>query len=431
MPTTVNRSAMAFLLGAVASAFLAGPALADTVTMWTFLDPNKTSPREVALKQMIENFEKANPGTKIKVEPQDFAQMPTKFFLGHRTGSNPDLVWIDAKNLGGLAQSGAGADLGDLIVKRWSDADKKDFFVKAGWDAGVVNGKLVALPLFHGASVIYYRKDLLSAAGIDPASLKSWDALAAAAKKLTQVKDGRVDVWGFGVPLAPIKTESAPNLIGMLDQSGSVYDGCKPNYANDTGVKALKYTASLITEQKVTPQDALILNVDDITDQFIAGRHAMAISSNLRFSVIAGKAAFGAQNIGILEWPSWSGAKPGAMPVSGWWVTVWNKSPRAAEAAKFAEYMVSPEGVKLWATVGGQVPTRSSLLSDPFFAKPENQWVSTMIKAWSASSWMEPTACNTRTLQAGLNEAAARVVIDKIDPAAALKEAEKKFTESQ
>jgi multiple sugar transport system substrate-binding protein len=93
--------------------------------------------------------------------------------------------------------------------------------------------------------------------------------------------------------------------------------------------------------------------------------------------------------------------------------------------------MVSPEGVKLWATVGGQVPTRKSLLSDPFFQKPENQWVSTMINAWSASSWMEPTACNTRTLQSGLNEAVARVVIDKMDPVAALKEAEKKFTESQ
>ena len=428
-----SRKPTAFLLGAIASAFMAASAMADTVTMWTFLDPNKGSPREVALKQMIENFEKANPNTKIKVEPQDFAQMPTKFFLGHRTGSNPDLVWIDAKNLGGLAQSGAGADLGDLITKKWSEADRNDFFVKAGWDAGVVNGKLVALPLFHGASVIYYRKDLLSAAGIDPASLKTWDALAVAAKKLTKDtdNDGRIDVWGIGVPLAPIKTESTPGLIGLLDQKAGVYDGCKPQYANETGVKALKYTASLITEQKVTPQEALVLNVDDITDQFIAGRHAMAISSNLRFSVIAGKAAFGAQNIGILQWPSWTGEKPGAMPVSGWWVTVWNKSPRAAEAAKFAEYLVSPEGVNLWATVGGQVPTRKSLLSDPFFQKPESQWVSTMISAWSASSWMEPTACNTRTLQSALNEAVARVVIDKMDPVAALKEAEKKFTESQ
>ena len=95
------------------------------------------------------------------------------------------------------------------------------------------------------------------------------------------------------------------------------------------------------------------------------------------------------------------------MPVSGWWVAEWAKSPRLAEAAKFVDYMVSPEGVKLWSTVGGQVPSRKSLLGDEYFQKPENSWVKTMIDAWSASSWMEPVECNTRTLQSGLNEASA------------------------
>ena len=101
-----------WLAGAVMSGILAaGPAGAQTnVTMWTFLDPNKTSPREVALKQMIADFEAANPGIKVTVEPQDFAQMPAKFYLGHRTGGNPDIVWIDAKNLAGLERSGSGAD---------------------------------------------------------------------------------------------------------------------------------------------------------------------------------------------------------------------------------------------------------------------------------------------------------------------------------
>jgi multiple sugar transport system substrate-binding protein len=429
MMKLARRTALA---GALAVAALAGRAAAQTtVTMWTFLDPNKTSPREVALKEMIAGFEHANPTIKIKVEPQDFAQMPPKFFLGHRVGGNPDLVWIDAKNLGGLGQSGAGADLGPLITSKWAADGVSDFFVKAGWDAGVVDGKLVALPLFHGASVIYYRKDLFKQAGIDPAGLTSWDALAAAAKKLTTVKDGRVDVWGLGMPLAPIKTESTPALIGMLDQPGAVFDGCKANFAGPTGAKALAYTAALVTEHKVTPQEALAMNVDDVTDQFIAGRYAMAITSNLRYSVIAKNATFGKDNLGIIAWPSWSGAKPGAMPVSGWWVAVWNKSPRQAEAAKFAEYLVSRDGVKLWATVGGQVPTRKSLLADPFFKQPDNMWVETMIAAWSASSWMEPTACNTRTLQAAINEATAQVLLNKLDPIAALKEAERKFAEAQ
>lgn len=409
-----------------------GAATAQTnVTLWTFLDPNKTSPRELALKQMIADFEAKNPAIKIKVEPQDFAQMPPKFFLQHRTGGNPDLVWIDAKNLGGLTKSGAGADLGAAITARWNAAEKDDYFVKAGWDAGIAEGKLVALPLFHGASVIYYRKDLMQQAGIDPASIKTWDQLRDAAKKLTIVKDGRTEIWGLGMPLAPIKTESTPTLIGLLDQPGDIYAGCRANYANETGARALAFTASLLTEAKATPMEALVNNVDDITDQFIAGRHAMAITSNLRYSVIARNAKFGAENIGILNWPSWSGAKPGAMPVSGWWIAAWAKSPRLAEAAKFAEYMAGTEGVKLWATVGGQVPTRKSLLADAFFTKPENQWVQTMVAAWSASSWMEPVNCNTRTLQSGLNEAVARFIQDKIPALDALKEAEKKFADAQ
>lgn len=419
---------------AALSIVLAGTGYASaqtTVTLWTFLDPNKTSPRELALKQMITDFEGKNPSIKIKVEPQDFAQMPPKFFLGHRTGSNPDLVWIDAKNLGGLAKSGAGADLGAVNTSKWSAAEKADYFVKAGWDAGVVGGKLVALPLFHGASVIYYRKDLLKQAGINPATLKTWDALRDAARKLTVVKDGRTETWGLGMPLAPLKTESTPALIGMLDQPANIYAGCKANYATETGAKALAYTASLLTDAKVTPMEALVNNVDDVTDQFIAGRYAMAITSNLRYSVIAKNAKFGAENIGIINWPSWIGQKPGAMPVSGWWVAAWAKSPHLAEAARFAEFMAGAEGVKLWATVGGQVPTRKSLLSDPFFTKPENEWVGTMVSAWSASSWMEPIECNTRTLQAGLNEAVARFIQDKIPAMDALKEAEKKFADAQ
>ena len=357
--------------------------------------------------------------------------MPPISILGHRTGTTR-VVWIDAKNLGGLQSSGAGADMEELIVNAWPQEDRDDFFVEAGWEAARHEGTLVALPLFHGASVVYYRKDLLAEAGIDPASLTTWDAIKKAAETLTRDNDGdgRVDVWGFGIPLAPLKTESTPVLIGMLAGEEPVFDGCTPNYATDTGVKAIEYTVSLV-EDGVTPRDALVYNVDDITEQFVAGRYAIAITSNLRYSVIARNASFGAENIGIMAWPSWTGETSGPMPVSGWWIAIWNRSPRAAEAAKFVDHLMSPDGVRLWATVGGQVPTRRSLLSDPFFEKPENAWVETMIDAWSANSWMEPTACNTRTLQADLNEATAAVLVDDTDPRAALERAEAKFRDAQ
>jgi multiple sugar transport system substrate-binding protein len=119
------------------------------------------------------------------------------------------------------------------------------------------------------------------------------------------------------------------------------------------------------------------------------------------------------------------------MPVSGWWVAVWNRSPHQQEAARFVDYMVSRDGVRLWSTVGGQVPTRRSVLEDPFFAQPQNAWVQTMVQAWQTRSWIEPTECNTRTLQAILNEATHQVVLSNTDPMAALRAAEARFTEAQ
>lgn len=414
---------------------LAGVASAETtVTMWTFLDPNKTSPREVALKQMIADFEAANPDIKVKVEPQDFAQMPTKFFLGHQTGGNPDIVWIDAKNLSGLDTSGAGANLDELLINQWPQEDKDDYYAKASFDAAMFGGVHTALPLFNGGSMIYYRKDLLKEAGIDPASLTTWDAILEAAKKLTKDNDndGRVDVWGFGMPLAPLKTESSPVYISLLEQPAALYTGeCEIKLSSDLGVKGITYTADLITKHKVTPQDALVINVDDVTDQFIAGRYAISIGSMLRYSVIKGKAAFGADNFDIIKWPSWTGEKPGATPLSGWWVAAWKNSPHLPEAGKFLNYMLGKEGVGLWTTVGGQVPTRKSVLESPDFAGPQYDWVRLMVDAWGQTGYMDPPSCNTRTLQGALNEATARVVLDNLDPVEALKEAEAKFADAQ
>ena len=102
------------------------------VTMWTFLDPAKTSGREVALKSMIDSFEKANPTIKIKVEPQVFSELMAKFLAAHNTGAAPDIIWVNTENMGALMKSGAAADLNELIASKWGSGADADFFVRAG-----------------------------------------------------------------------------------------------------------------------------------------------------------------------------------------------------------------------------------------------------------------------------------------------------------
>src|SRR4051812_41457498 len=111
----VLKTALALSFAAAAATVSAQ----TVVTMWTFLDPGKTSGREVALKSMIDAFEKANPSIKVKVEPQVFSELMAKFLAAHNTGGAPDIIWVNTENMGALMKSGAAADLNELIVSKW------------------------------------------------------------------------------------------------------------------------------------------------------------------------------------------------------------------------------------------------------------------------------------------------------------------------
>ena len=93
-----------------------------------------------------------------------------------------------------------------------------------GRDVG--QGKSYAVPLFHATTSLFYRKDLFKEAGVDPASIKTWDDLVEAARKLTRDidKDGRVDIWGFGTPLSTERTGGTTAFTTMLVGGGKVWE---------------------------------------------------------------------------------------------------------------------------------------------------------------------------------------------------------------
>ncbi len=49
------------------------------VTVWTFLDINKTSPREKALKEIYTSYQKAHPNVKVTLQTQPFRELGPKF----------------------------------------------------------------------------------------------------------------------------------------------------------------------------------------------------------------------------------------------------------------------------------------------------------------------------------------------------------------
>jgi len=422
---------------AAGSALLTAPALpaiaqaGATVTMWTFLDPTRNTGREVALRQMIESFERANPGVRVRVEPQVFSELMQKFLAGHATGSAPDIIWVNTENMGALTRSGAAADLQAAFINLWSPPERDDFFVKAGWDAGLVGNRRFAVPLFHATTSVAYRRDLFEAQNIAPQSIKTWEQVAEAAQRLTTRRDGRVETWGFGTPLSAERTGGTTAFTAMMTAGGAVWENCRPRYANQNGIRAVQWHVDLINRYQAMPREVIANHTDDITDQFIAGRYAMAVIPFARYEQIARTARWGGQNLGILPWPNWTPDRAGPQQVQGWWAAVWSRSRRPTESAKFLEHMISKDSVRLWTKLGGQVPTRASVWNEPEIQTPQFGFMQAVVEGWRAWSFMTPTECNTARFDADWNQAAQRVLVGNVTPERALQEAERAFLDRQ
>ena len=428
----IRTAAAAFALALASTAVSA-----QTITLWTFLDPNKTTGRDIALKQVIEKFEAANPGVKVKVEPQIFSELGVKFLLGHRTGQAPDVTFVNTENIGALIRGNSVADLNAAFINKWpADADK-DFYMRAGWDAAKVGNARYAVPLLTGTTTLFYRKDLFRAAGIEPSSIKTWDDLTSVAKKLTRDTngDGNPDVWGMIVPLSPERTGGLTIMASMIrEKQETIWEGerCKPVYDTEIGRQALQVHADWITVHKIMPREALVTNSDDAMEQFVAGKFAMAMGPFARYAATAKSATWGGEaNLGVLPWPTWDGKSTGPQMVTGWNLAAWRNSKNLPTAAKFIDYMIGEEAGRIWASTGGQVPIRTSVFADKVFDEPQNDYMRQMQKAWTTWSLVLPTHCNLGRFDADLNSAVQRIVLGQATPSQALQEAEKKFTARQ
>ncbi|MBX3538596.1 MAG: extracellular solute-binding protein [Chelatococcus sp.] len=419
----------------LALALSSGGALAETVTVWTFLDPNKSTGRDQALKEIIGSFEKKNPGTTVKVESQVFSELGPKFLMASQIGSAPDVVFINIENLGALVKSGAAADLQSELVSAWPKGAEDDFYMRAAWDAAKSGNARYAVPLFPGTATLFYRKDLFKAAGIDPADLKSWDDLTNAARKLTKDTDGNgtPDIWGLSIPLSVERTGGVTAMLPMIQEGQEqVWQNCKASYDTEAGRRALQVHVDWIQKDKVMSQEAFASNSDDTMEQFIAGRSAMAVGPFARFDATAKAAAWdGAANLGVLPWPTWDGKGSGPQSVTGWFLAASSKSPRKKSAVALIDYMIGPEAARIWSMTGGQVPIRTSVFTDPHFQTPKYEYMRVMQQAWSNWSMVVPTECNNARIDADLNAAVQRVALGSANVSAALKEAEKSYMERQ
>jgi len=162
-----------------------------TFSMWG-------APEELTVwKQIVADFEAANPGIKVNVEVSDWQAYWDKLKTQLSAGTPPDVFAMDAPLFLDYQSRGVLLNLQSYIDK---DPEMlKDVYPQTLEAYKVADG-YYGLPRDFQTIVLFYNKDMFDKAGVAyPNADWTWEDLRAAAQKLTKDTngDGKTDQYGF------------------------------------------------------------------------------------------------------------------------------------------------------------------------------------------------------------------------------------------
>ncbi len=314
-----------------------------------------------AMNQLIANFEEANPNIKV-IHNADipYAEFRDKIAASVPAGVGPDVatlfygwqsVWIDAGYLVPLPED---AFPPAMVGEKFSPMVQASF----------VEGTLYTLPTAVRALALFYNKDLMTEAGLDPESPPATlDELADQAVACTQRDDeGNLLVEGFVAD--PDAQDHHWFREVLVRQFGGVPysdDNSEVLYNDEAGLQAWNYLLAFHTELATGDRDLF----DGSTNAFVGGNVCFHVDGSFRLGTIAKDNP--EMNFGVAELPAHNGIKS---TFGSYWTHGLTKKAAADQArfdasVKFLQYITSAEAGAIWVDIVGELPAQLEAGSNP------------------------------------------------------------------
>jgi trehalose/maltose transport system substrate-binding protein len=237
-----------------------------------------------------------------------------------------------------------------------------------------VGGKLVGMPFFTDAGVLYYRTDLLEKYGYKEPP-KTWEELAEMAKKIQdgERKAGKADFQGFVFEGKASESVTCNAIEWIYSYGGGtiIEPDKKVTINNPNAIKALETAKSWVGT--ISPPGVTTYGEEEARNIWQNGGsafmrnwpYAYALGDDPK-SAISGK--FGATVL-----PKGGENGKNAAALGGWQLMVSTYSKNQEVAADLVRYLTSVEAQKKRAIELSQLPTRPDVYKDPdVLAK--NKW---------------------------------------------------------
>jgi multiple sugar transport system substrate-binding protein len=256
---------------------------------------------------------------------------------------------LDNPDIQQIASTGALAPLGDFGINA-------DGYAPGPKSAATYQGKLYALQPGANTIAIFYNKDVLAKAHVQPP--KTWAELKTAAKKLTVGKQ-----YGFAFN-ATADYEGAWQFLPPMWTNG----GDETNLTSPQVAGALQLWKDLVDDGSAS-KSVINWSQADVNDQFVAGKAAMMLNGPWQLPVLDAKHI----NYGVVPFPINTPGQKSIAPLGGeaWTVPQTGDKDKMAKAAKLVECMNTDANQLQRGKEGGVVPTKTHLYAQ--FKKEDPQ----------------------------------------------------------
>ncbi|WP_291922035.1 ABC transporter substrate-binding protein [Limnohabitans sp.] len=414
-----KRYALKLAVVALASTMAAGAVWAQQTTLRVFVGPNQ---RPDLQAKLFEQYNKANPGVKVEIETGGATSELQRQYLStvlNAKDSAIDLFLIDIVNPAQYASKGWIEPLDKYVG---GPAALRNDYLPVYQNANVIGGKVYAMPSQGDAMFMYYRKDLLTKHGV--AEPKTWDELAAAAKKIMGAEN-TPNLQGLSIQGAPIEGAVCTFLLPYWGQGKQFNDAAgKLTLDKAAAVKGLQSWLGMV-DQGVIKKNVAEVTTPVTVNEFKAGQAVFAINWGFAFDRFKDDADSKVKgNVGVMPLPAMTGGKS-ATCMGGWqWaMNAYGKNKDAA--GNLIKFLSSKEASAFIAREGSILPVFQSVYSDPAVNKAVPWFKDALPVVLGAQSrpmvedygqvsdiirtTTSAVLARTKTPEAGVDEIAARV----------------------
>lgn len=360
---------------------------------------------------VIADFERANPGTKVKWIDQPAEGYADKLSADAAAGTLPDVVNVSPDLAYPLAKAGLALDLQEAAGKYSGE------YLEGAWKSHEMPGLkgVYAFPWYLNTGPMFYNKSLFEQAGLDAEKPpKTYDELFASSLTMAEKSDRKIAMLAS----TPAIEDFGRYGVRLMNDEGTEFTFNEPK-----GVELLRHYKELY-EAGALDSQALTAVAESSGRKFQQQSVAMNPGSAHDLANFKKEAPGLYKNIGITDAVNNTGKSN--MYVQGLLV---NKSSKVKPAAvAFAHFVTDKKNQMDFARQVTVFPSTKGALDDPFFTK-EDGTDETRVRVASAKSLK--TAVNytpvllSEQMKTALRNAVAKAVQGKESPEDALNDAVK------